>query len=890
MPLFSTLQIWKYVRPPPPLTSTSAPSSSSSPPRPSSSPLPAPPPTSSPLPAPRPSPSPLPAPRPSSSPLPAPPPTSSPLPAPRPSSSPLPAPPPPSPTQPLHPGPGKKKKQKKRTDPRKLPPPTSSQPLPHTTEGLNPVFDDLFCPVSGCPGPSSTGTDEWIECSSCLLWYHTSCLFLQTIPDDDWFCTNCPQTDLQLDPQLKSYIPSPTSQSSLGTHSQITQSSPCTNPQSPKPISTLSTPLSNFISSKATCTSLTLEWLNNNIVPGGIIQKTVLHDKYRQDSVDIFKPFNDAEMGKLIKNSFSNIRTKRLRTELHGASKYHYVGIQFKSDHVPETGFDFQSIISSLRQNCPTLKQCPKACRIPVAQVLKSIIDKCISENTPEAWHLLLTFPYITLQCDSKANIKNGQSLNSKIRNNLSIFESLDKNTYQDYLITLSSKNSVHDKSKSIINEIGPKVISKVSEGNIRGAIRLLTSDDIIAPNSSETLETLVEKHPPQPLDNFTVLDEPNIPPFTTTVEQVISAIFSFPSGSAGGLDALRPQVLKDLVSQHTGDVGTQLLESLTKFCNFMLAGKVPLDICPFIYGASLTALKKKSGGIRPIAVGCTYRRLVSKISVKVMNHVFQDYFSPVQVGFNVKNGAEAGAHAARRFFSFPHESPTVFLKIDFKNAFNMVDRGKLLSSVHELVPSLYPYINQCYRFSSSLVWNSSLIESCRGVQQGDPLGPPLFYLILHPVISNLGSEFNMWYLDDGTLGGKPTTVLDDFKHIISCANEVGLELNFDKCEVSFLGPQTNTQCILESFQSVAPGISCMTKENAELLGAPLTYESIEHVFRKKINAFSNMAGRLNSIPNHIAYYLLKHSLAIPRLVYLLRAAPIFKSPHLLEKVRFFAP
>lgn len=181
-------------------------------------------------------------------------------------------------------------------------------------------------------------------------------------------------------------------------------------------------------------------------------------------------------------------------------------------------------------------------------------------------------------------------------------------------------------------------------------------------------------------------------------------------------------------------------------------------------------------------------------------------------------------------------------------------------------------------------MWNSSLIDSCRGVQQGDPLGPPLFCLTLHPVISNLGSEFNMWYLDDGTLGGNPTTVLDDFQHIISCANEVGLELNFDKCEVSVLGPQTNTQCILESFQSVAPGISCMTQENAELLGAPLTLESIEHVFRKKIHAFTNMAGRLHSIPSHIAYYLLKHSLAIPRLVYLLRAAPIFKSPHLLEE------
>ena len=37
----------------------------------------------------------------------------------------------------------------------------------------------------------------------------------------------------------------------------------------------------------------------------------------------------------------------------------------------------------------------------------------------------------------------------------------------------------------------------------------------------------------------------------------------------------------------------------------------------PFFFGASLVALKKKCGGVRPIAVGCTLRRLVAKIACK---------------------------------------------------------------------------------------------------------------------------------------------------------------------------------------------------------------------------------------------------------------------------------
>ena len=89
------------------------------------------------------------------------------------------------------------------------------------------------------------------------------------------------------------------------------------------------------------------------------------------------------------------------------------------------------------------------------------------------------------------------------------------------------------------------------------------------------------------------------------------------------------------------------------------------------------------------------------------------------------------------------------------------------------------------------------IIASQEGVQQGDPLGPLLFSLAIQGLASSLSSDFNAWYLDDGTLGGDPGVVLDDFRKIIAAKDELGLEINDRKCELLILGPQ----------EDVAPGI-----------------------------------------------------------------------------------
>ena len=77
-----------------------------------------------------------------------------------------------------------------------------------------------------------------------------------------------------------------------------------------------------------------------------------------------------------------------------------------------------------------------------------------------------------------------------------------------------------------------------------------------------------------------------------------------------------------------------------------------------------------------------------------------------------------------------------------------------MLAAVEEFTPSLLPFVHSAYSSVSKLFWEDVEVASAEGVQQGDPIGPLLFCITIHKMVSQLESAFNVWYLDNGTLGG----------------------------------------------------------------------------------------------------------------------------------------
>ena len=371
--------------------------------------------------------------------------------------------------------------------------------------------------------------------------------------------------------------------------------------------------------------------------------------------------------------------------------------------------------------------------------------------------------------------------------------------------------------------------------------------------------------------------------------EEVALAIRSFPNGSAGGPDDLRPQHLKDMIGASAEAGGTALLSALTALTNHIIRGNCPASIRPSFFGATLIALEK-DGGIRPIAVRCTLRRLSAKAAGRHISDTMGTLLTPCQLGVGTPYGAEAAIHASRLYLK-NLETNQVILKLDFKNAFNNIRRDRMLKAVMELAPDLFLLVHSAYSSPSLLFWGNRLLQSAEGVQQG----PLLFCLTIHHLVLQLRSEFCAWYLDDGTLGGSPDDVLDDLQ-VVERAAELGLCLNRQKSEVICRDPST-----LSVILSRVPDLMVTSPDKATLLGAPLRdVDSISKAILEKTRKLRIMGDRLQHLQAHDAFLLLRHSMmlffffvtplahdaflllrhsiAIPRLLYTLRTSPCFLS------------
>ena len=252
------------------------------------------------------------------------------------------------------------------------------------------------------------------------------------------------------------------------------------------------------------------------------------------------------------------------------------------------------------------------------------------------------------------------------------------------------------------------------------------------------------------------------------------------------------------------------------------------------------------------------------------------DFLAPFQLGVACQGGAEKIIHGLRSCVDEHwQEVDFAVLKIDLLNAFNRVSRQAVLNACALHIPELLPWSQWCYGQHPALWHSLGTISSEIGVQQGDPLGPLLFCLVLQQIISAIAEDvdcesllFHHWYIDDGVVAGPVAAITRVLAIIQERGSPLSLNINIAKCELFSLRD-------LSSFPEE------MRRSNVphfEILGAPIgdLVFCAKFVAQKQSEA-SKLLKELEvvgSIDPQVALLLLRQCGSYCRLVHLARNTP----------------
>ena len=393
--------------------------------------------------------------------------------------------------------------------------------------------------------------------------------------------------------------------------------------------------------------------------------------------------------------------------------------------HTPTAADALPTLDMILRLRIPTLSHVPKAARASWSTLVGDVLSTIVSNPSLEGpWRRL----FMLAKCILANPPRGGRS---HWRDTLKLLQARIQRWKEGDLLGLwvepSSSikglrsRSARSKSKPTSSESlrrsnATRARRAVEDGQYKKALQSLTSMGL-APPSSDVFDEMLAKHPqsdPPPLSGMA----PS-PSFHVSPEEVVSALKSFPTGSAPGPSGLRANHLKEAVFCSSPHHAHLTLQSLTSFVNLLCAGKAPQVIVPHLCGASLLPCKKKDGGLRPIAVGEVLRRLSSKCATRAVLPDALSILSPLQVGVGLPGRCDAVLHSVMSVLhdtNIPSNNKFTLL-VDFSNAFNSINRAAMFKEVRSRLPKITSWMECSYGSQPILLLDDRPIHNCCGVQ-----------------------------------------------------------------------------------------------------------------------------------------------------------------------------
>ena len=279
-----------------------------------------------------------------------------------------------------------------------------------------------------------------------------------------------------------------------------------------------------------------------------------------------------------------------------------------------------------------------------------------------------------------------------------------------------------------------------------------------------------------------------------------------------------------------------------------------------------------KCPGIRPIGVGETSTRIISKAILSVIKLDVLEAAGTLQLCAGQEAGSEAAVHAMRHIFE-DAESEAVLL-VDASNAFNSMNRNAALHNIHYLCPPLAVILTNTYREDVQLFIDGETLHSCEGTTQGDPLAMAMYAIGILPLVHQLQSDNTKqtWFADDAAAGGRVHHLHHWWSKLCDVGPSYGYFANPGKTWL--IVKDDHLPRATELFADTGVNI---TTEGKRHLGAalgprPFVRRYVEAKVNKRVASIHSLSDIARTQP-HAAYAAFTHGLS-SKWTYLLRTVP----------------
>ena len=303
----------------------------------------------------------------------------------------------------------------------------------------------------------------------------------------------------------------------------------------------------------------------------------------------------------------------------------------------------------------------------------------------------------------------------------------------------IRSKDSTQDAEQK---SRGEAACNRVQQGQVSRARQALTGATL-APGTWKTLAELQRRRPQEQVREIPPeVMAGNPTPVVLDPVAFSQCLSSAPSGSSPGPGGCTYEMLKVCVDDR------ETLHLLLRAAEDLARAKAPETVTRAFTMSTMTALQKKDGGVRGIATGTSFRRLVARTLARQFGKEVEAVCAPFQFALSTRAGTDCVGHVIRVLTDADTEC--TILSIDGVGAYDLVFRDSFLTKLHQVprLRGLLPFVRSLYAQPTTYMWTDDTgaqhrIRQAEGEEQGNPLMPLLFSLGIHESLCAVSERLN---------------------------------------------------------------------------------------------------------------------------------------------------